>query len=96
MCKKLNCWEYMNCGMEPGGLFAKNYGPCPIPQMMRHDGVNGGRGAGRVCWEVMPGKSGDNSISCRNRRSNCNDCKFYLRVHSEEEEMINSTILEKA
>ncbi len=88
MCDKLNCWEYMNCGMEPGGIFSKLYGPCPIPLKMRFDGINGGRGAGRICWEIMPGESRHANILCRNRRQSCQNCKFFLRVHSEEEELI--------
>ena len=81
----------MNCGMEPGGLFSKLHGPCPVAQTMRYDGVNGGRGAGRICWEVKPGYGRESNIFCRNHRLSCQNCKFYLRVHSEEEELIASS-----
>ncbi len=80
MSSKLNCWEYLNCGLEPGGIFSKIHGPCPIPQMMRHDGANGGRGAGRVCWEVMPKLSREQHLICRNRWQSCVNCRFYARV----------------
>jgi len=92
MCKKLNCWEFMNCGMEPGGLFSKAKGPCLIPQMMRYDGANGGRGAGRICWEIVRDKSGAQNALCPHQRQSCLNCKFYLRVHSEEEELITNKL----
>ena len=82
---KINCWEYRNCGLEPGGIFAEIHGTCPVPEAMRYDGVNGGRGAGRACWTVMNSGSGNEPFVCRNRRQSCFHCEFYLRVHSEEE-----------
>jgi hypothetical protein len=90
MSKKLNCWEYLNCGMEPGGIFSKIHGPCPIPLMMRYDGVNGGQGAGRICWEIVSQRSQNQELfACRSSRS-CVHCKFYHRVHSEQEELVTT------
>ena len=79
---KLNCWEFNNCGMEPGGIFAKKYGPCPVPKMMKYDGINGGRGAGRACWSIMS-SSRDSRMICRNSRQSCFRCSFYNRVQNE-------------
>jgi eukaryotic-like serine/threonine-protein kinase len=80
---RLNCWEFNNCGMEPGGIFADKYGPCPIPRMMKYDGVNSGRGAGRICWSIMNGSLQNNHLVCRNSRHSCFHCSFYNRVQNE-------------
>lgn len=85
MSDRLNCWEFNNCGMEPGGIFAKIHGPCPVPQLMKYDGVNGGRGAGRTCWTLMNSTSFKSPFVCRNSRLSCFQCRFYQRVQAEEE-----------
>jgi len=87
MSRRLNCWEYTNCGMEPGGLFAKTHGSCPVAKMMKFDGINGGQGAGRFCWAVK-NRSGNAGLPCRNHRLSCTNCAFYRRVHCEEEDGI--------
>lgn len=84
MGQKINCWEYRNCGMEPDGIFSKIHGECPIPKMMKLDGINGGKGAGRACWTVVHSSTpGDAPIPCRNSRISCIDCEFYHRVQGE-------------
>jgi len=70
--------------MEPGGLFSKIYGVCPIPLTMKYDGINGGRGAGRTCWMVVNKSAEKGPFICRNNRQSCYHCEFYKRVHSEE------------
>ncbi len=65
MCAKLNCWEFRNCGMEPGGIFSGIKGECPIPKMMKYDGANGGAGAGRTCWMATSINPRHGSIVCR-------------------------------
>ncbi len=83
MCKKLNCWEFKNCGREQGGLLADTLGECPVSTSMKFDGLNNGVGAGRACW-LIP-----NSACAKNRLNNtgrsCFDCPFYKRVKFEEE-----------
>lgn len=82
MGKKLNCWEYNNCGREKGGLMAHTLGECPVSSMMKYDGLNSGIGAGRACWMVHDTK-------CSNRLKNffkCHECQFYKRVVHEEAE----------
>jgi eukaryotic-like serine/threonine-protein kinase len=71
--------------MEPGGIFAKIHGTCPVPKMMKLDGVNDGRGAGRVCWTVMNSGSNSEPFICRNNRSSCFHCAFFQRVQSEKD-----------
>ncbi|MFH0909229.1 MAG: hypothetical protein V1929_10740 [bacterium] len=50
--ERQNCWEYMKCGREPGGLHADELGVCPASTDTDHDGTNNGRNAGRFCWAV--------------------------------------------
>lgn len=83
---KINCWEFHNCGMEPGGMFSDVYGPCPVPLAMKYDGFNGGRAAGRVCWKIMDSPNvriNNPFISC-SKRNSCCKCAFYNRVRNEE------------
>lgn len=81
--KKLNCWEFNDCGREPDGLMTPICGECKVPQAMKYDGINGGVAAGRACWMVL------NSICRLERKSqnrvSCHDCAFYKRVIFEEE-----------
>ncbi len=82
---KLNCWEFTNCGMEPDGIFAQIHGPCPVASAsMKYDGVNGGRGGGRICWEIMRNNAGSIRHECRFNRMPCRKCKFFMRVMAEE------------
>lgn len=77
--QKLNCWQFKNCGREKGGLLANNSGECPVSTMLKMDGLNDGRGAGRACWTV----SKPPSSPCYGRT--CHTCDFYRRVVFEEE-----------
>lgn len=95
MSQKLNCWEFRNCGMEPGGVFSEIYGPCPVPKMMKYDGLNGGCGAGRVCWMVMNTSSQKGPFICRNSRQSCYNCEFCRRVHNEEGSKAAGELIEK-
>lgn len=82
MSKKLNCWEFHNCGREKNGLMVPILGECPVSSSMKFDGLNSGIGAGRACWMV-------NNTKCQNRIKNvtkCHDCQFYKRVVHEQEE----------
>ena len=82
---KLNCWQFKNCGREPGGILAKIHGECLVARTMKFDGLNDGIGAGRACWMVH------NSV-CRQAMNlsgpvdPCHTCDFYKRVVFEQEE----------
>ncbi|MDF1544676.1 MAG: hypothetical protein P1R58_06190 [bacterium] len=87
MCKKLNCWEYKNCGREAGGLMADALGECPVSRAMKFDGLNGGKAAGRACWMVP-------NSACRLNRGRqripaCHNCEFYKRVVREEADQVS-------
>ena len=85
MPKKLNCWEYVNCGREKNGIMVPVLGECKVFSDMKHDGLNNGIGAGRACWMTLK----DSCVMQKtNQISNCYDCPFYKRVVFEEEENI--------
>ena len=83
--RRINCWEYLRCGREPGGDDVGPDGPCPAAAEMRGDGVNSGVRSGRVCWAVSgtfcgtrtQGTEASKIISCLN-------CGFFTRVLREE------------
>ncbi len=85
MTKKRNCWEYMNCGRNPGGHAAAGSGVCPVSLHEELNGVHGGKNAGRACWAV------DDSLcpevqreSQQKKFSGCWKCEFYHSVKNEE------------
>ncbi len=83
MRKILNCWEYNNCGREKGGLMVPTLGECSTQSAMKYDGLNNGIGAGRACWLLEKGKNC--ILNCSKFTSSCCNCRFYKRVHFEEQ-----------
>jgi hypothetical protein len=81
--------------MEPGGIFSKIHGECPVPKIMKFDGQNGGTGAGRACWMVMHNGSEIGPFVCRNRRVSCVQCEFYRRVQIEESAIDGNELLDE-
>ena len=84
---KLNCWEFMKCGREPGGSSVEKLGVCPVTTDDSLDGVHGGRNAGRACW-VMAGTFGNGSAACKFApgKDTCLECAFFNKVKEEEGE----------
>ena len=82
---KLNCWEFMRCGREPGGAHAAELGVCPVTTKVSANGLNGGFNGGRVCWVIE-----DNCCQCvlektgTHKNSSCIRCEFHIRIKSEE------------
>ncbi|OGH95669.1 MAG: hypothetical protein A2X42_12030 [Candidatus Margulisbacteria bacterium GWF2_38_17] len=82
---KLNCWEFKNCGREPGGCRVENLGVCSAALESRinsiHDGQNGGRAcwavAGTLCGGKVQGTSAAKLLSCL-------ECDFFKKVRQEE------------
>jgi hypothetical protein len=83
--QKLNCWEYKNCGREPGGLESGRYGVCPASTSTEVDGLNHGKNGGRICWAIagtfinskVMGKYASHKFSCVN-------CDFFKLVSDEQ------------
>ncbi len=81
----MNCWEYNQCGREPGGKREQELGVCPAAVDENLNGVHGGRNAGRSCW-IVAGTFCDGTITgVRSRKiATCTQCDFYQRVKEEE------------
>ncbi|MCP4348102.1 MAG: protein kinase [Desulfobacterales bacterium] len=83
--EKLNCWEYMKCGREPGGEKADNFGACPAATDVTFDGIHQGKNGGRICWAVA-------GTFCRGKiqgtfagkRDSCVKCDFFKLVQEED------------
>ena len=82
---KLNCWEVMHCGREPGGTACARLGACPATTDGTVDGINGGRNGGRLCWAVAGTFCGGRVQSCQAlARHTCMACRFFAEVLDEE------------
>lgn len=85
--KKLNCWELMKCGREPGGANEEGLGACAAATAGEMDGVHGGRNGGRACWVVAGtfccGKTQGMYVR---KQLYCSECEFFRRVKAEEKE----------
>ena len=83
--KRLNCWEVMMCGREPGGEKAEEFGVCPAAGDRSFDGINSGICGGRICWAVAGTFCGGcEQGSFVDKRPSCLNCDFYQMVQEEE------------
>lgn len=85
---RLNCWEFNNCGREPGG---KNsfMGVCPAAIAKNLEGLNHGINAGRICWNIFGTFCCVKNINSCNysfchKISYCKNCEFFKLVQKEE------------
>lgn len=82
---RINCWEHMKCGREPGGGSAAELGVCPAAADESFDGINSGRCGGRFCWAVAGTFCGGKAQGTfAQKRESCLSCGFYHRVQAEE------------
>lgn len=85
MKKRQNCWEFMNCGRQPGGAKAKASGVCPAATASPYHGVNHGDNAGRFCWKVAGTMCCQTiSGSFAEKFLTCLECPFFQKVALEE------------
>jgi hypothetical protein len=82
---KLNCWQFKNCGKEPGGQNVKKSGICPIALESSANGLNGGVNGGRICW-VIADILKQCVVRCDklHRKHECFACDFRYKVVIEE------------
>jgi hypothetical protein len=82
---KLNCWEIKKCGRGPNGKHTGALGVCPVATDTLSNGINGGKNAGRICWDVphtlCEGKV-QNDFS--QKSLSCVLCDVFNRVRAEE------------
>ncbi len=82
---KENCWEFKNCGRQPGGAKSKELGVCPATIEVRTDGINQGENGGRVCWAIAGTLCGGKVQGVfATKFADCLECEFYARVRDEE------------
>ncbi|MFA5848753.1 MAG: hypothetical protein WC833_02630 [Bacteroidales bacterium] len=83
--KCLNCWEYFECGREPGGVNIEELGVCPATNSDDFKGVNNGKCGGRFCW-VVAGTfcKGEVQGTHAKKLKDCIDCPFLKYVNEEE------------
>ncbi|MBF0467676.1 MAG: protein kinase [Desulfamplus sp.] len=83
--KRKNCWEYMKCGREPGGVNVTQMGICPASVAQSCDGINSGICGGRFCWAVAGTMcNGKVQGTFAEKRKSCSQCTFYRQVRAEE------------
>jgi len=78
---KVNCWEHMHCGRQPGGMKTQELGVCPVSTSKELNGAHGGTNAGRACW-VIAGTLCNGKIqgSFAQKLSGCWRCEFFNTV----------------
>ncbi|MDD5134640.1 MAG: hypothetical protein PHP01_04455 [Phycisphaerae bacterium] len=82
---KINCWEFFECGKEPGGAKTAETGVCPAAESTEHNGKNGGINGGRYCWKVPDTLCDTNTEGNKPERMlKCFSCRFFIRVQDEE------------
>lgn len=83
--RKLNCWEFMGCGREPGGARVAELGICPAATETQLDGILGGVNAGRCCWAVAGTFClGEPHGTFARRYETCRACPFFQKIQAEE------------
>jgi hypothetical protein len=82
---KMNCWEILKCGREPGGEKASSLGVCPVASNTECDGINGGKNAGRICWAIAGTFcSGKVQGTFAQKKVSCMSCEVFKRIKAEE------------
>jgi len=79
--KRLNCWEFKNCGREPGGGHIHDLGICPAATTEIFHGLNGGKNGGRACWFVVGTLcNGEIQGTYAKKYKSCIYCDFYKKI----------------
>jgi len=88
---KMNCWQYLKCGREPGGARCDELGICPTAVEDAASGLHGGDKGGRVCWAISGTLCGGvvQGTFCSKIES-CMECDFYRLVQAEEGDLFES------
>jgi len=86
MARKQNCWEFMKCGREPGGVKVSELDVCLAATDIFADGLNGGNNGGRICWAIAGSYSNFPKMACTyaSDRFSCMNCPFFALVEKEE------------
>ena len=88
---KQNCWEYRNCGRQPGGANTHELGVCTAATEKRLNGANNGQNGGRSCWIVTCTLCGGiRQSTFAEKIKYCSLCEFYKTVKREESDNLQS------
>jgi len=81
-----NCWEFYQCGLEPGGKNAEEVGICPATTETKLNGVNRGKNGGRACWAVSRTLCSNGGVygQVHEKFRHCVTCAFFGKVQDEE------------
>ena len=87
--EKLNCWEVLKCGLQPGTAKAKKYGACIAATEEALNGINSGKNGGRACWALLGTLCYEGSVPKKQKTysqklSRCLKCRFFELVAIEE------------
>ncbi|MCI5208356.1 MAG: hypothetical protein D3910_06085 [Candidatus Electrothrix sp. ATG2] len=84
----LNCWEFKECGREPGGKNIFLYGVCTVAVASRFDGIHDGKNGGRCCWIVAYTENEGAGVPCSGGFDECRGCDFYKMVMQYSEPLV--------
>ena len=83
--KKINCWEFMNCGRGHSEETGETCEKCPAALPSALDGMNEGMNAGRSCWLVAGTFCNEKAVGTfAEKLASCRDCAFYKQVSDRE------------
>jgi len=81
----IDCWEFHQCGRQPGGPHAEEMGVCPAAIETEKTGPNNGKGYGRYCWRVAGTLcNGQVQGNYAAKMGNCEKCPFFQFVQRQE------------
>ena len=80
----VNCWDYKQCGLGPGGEHVAERGLCPCAESGPYDGRNAGTFAGRFCWKVEGSLCYDTiQATAADKMTTCIRCDFFKHIRQE-------------
>jgi len=90
---KQNCWEFKQCGRQPGGKNAEELGICPASISALIEGTNDGVMGGRACWALTGTLCGAKvQGTFAGKLSSCQNCEFYEQVMCDQEGDFEGTV----
>jgi len=88
---KKNCWEFKECGRQPGGENTAELGQCPVVSSFKVHGVNSGINGGRACWAISGTFCGGQvQGTFIEKYKSCANCDFFILVAREEGQDLQS------
>ncbi|MCI5160775.1 MAG: hypothetical protein D3917_01870 [Candidatus Electrothrix sp. AX5] len=78
----INCWEFKECGREPGGINVSARGICPVTVEHDLNGIHDGKNGGRCCWIFSCGA--EELKNFEKKIAGCSKCDFYNSAKASE------------